>query len=231
MCAPSRVNSSGRFRKSTISCSSSFASSTPATSSNVTFTSVSATSLAFERPTESSPPPKPPPPARPPIIIREANIQMPTNSSGGSTHDSSVPSAPPSVALPVNSTLCFASWPARSGGTCTVVKLLRPSGIGSVSVPRITLPATVTCFTLLASRYCWNWLYGIASVPPLPPPPPNRPSAGSPPVPRRSARSRTKISVSAPPRDMPPDRGTNVGRGRAASNSGRPANHFFTSEA
>ena len=72
--------------------------------------------------------------------------------------------------------MCFASWPARSGATCTVVKLLRPSGIGSVSVPRITLPATVTCFTLLASRYCWNWLYGIASVPPLPPPP-NRPSA------------------------------------------------------
>ncbi len=95
ICAPSRVNSSGRFRKSTISCSSSFASSTPATSLNVTFTSVSATSLAFERPTDSSPPPKPPP--RPPIIAREANIQMPTNSSGGRIHDSSVPSAPASV--------------------------------------------------------------------------------------------------------------------------------------
>ena len=57
MCAPSRVNSSGRFRKSTISCNSSFASSTPATSSKLTFTSVSATSLALERPTDSSPPP------------------------------------------------------------------------------------------------------------------------------------------------------------------------------
>ena len=57
------------------------------------------------------------------------------------------------------------------------VKLVRPSGIASVSVPRITLPDTVTCLTLLASRYCWNWLYGITSVPPLPPPPPNRPSA------------------------------------------------------
>ena len=75
-----------------ISCSSSFASSTPATSLKLAFTSVSATSLAFERPTDSSPPPKPPP--RPPIIAREANIQMPTNSSGGSTHDSRVPSGP-----------------------------------------------------------------------------------------------------------------------------------------
>ena len=85
-----------------ISCSSSFASSTPATSSKVTFTSVSATSLAFDRPTDSRPPPKPPP--RPPIMAREANIQMPTNSSGGSTQDSSVPNAPASVAAPVYST-------------------------------------------------------------------------------------------------------------------------------
>ena len=65
---------------------------------------------------------------------------------------------------------------ARSGGTCTVVKLVVPSGIASVSVPWITLPATVTCLTLLASRYCWNWLYGITSEPP-PPPLENRPSA------------------------------------------------------
>ncbi len=139
-----------------ISCSSSFASSTPATSLNETFTSVSATSFAFERPTDSSPPPKPPP--RPPIIAREANIQMPTNSKGGRIHDTSVPSVPLSVAVPLYSTLCLASWLARSGGTCTVLNSVRPSFIFSVSVPRMMLPETVTCLTLPPSRYCWNSL-------------------------------------------------------------------------
>ena len=47
------------------------------------------------------------PPPRPPIIAREANIQMPTNSSGGRIQDSSVPNAPLSVAVPLNSTLCL----------------------------------------------------------------------------------------------------------------------------
>ena len=63
ICAPSRVYSSGRLRKSTISCSSAFASSTPATSAKVTFMSVSATSLArraADRKQAAAQPPKPP---------------------------------------------------------------------------------------------------------------------------------------------------------------------------
>ncbi len=66
ICAPSRPNSSGRLRKSTISCSSAFASSTPATSSNVVWMPVSAViSLARLRPIENSPPPRPPEAAPP----------------------------------------------------------------------------------------------------------------------------------------------------------------------
>ena len=157
MCAPSRVYSSGFFRKSTISCSSSFASSTPATSAKLTFTSVSATSFARERPTDSNPPPKPPPmPPRPPMA-RAANNHTPTNSSGGNTQDSNVPSgpAPPTAE---NSTLCFASVVARSGGTCTVVKFSLPSGSFSDSVPRMLSPETTTLVTLPSSSNCWNWL-------------------------------------------------------------------------
>ena len=56
---------------------------------------------------------------------------------------------------------------------------MRPSGILSISVPWMTLPETVTCLTLFSFKYCWNWLYGMTAVPPLPLPPPleNRPSA------------------------------------------------------
>ena len=112
-----------------ISCSSSFASSTPATSLNVTFTSVSATSLALERPTDSSPPPKPPnPPPRPPppIIARgehpDAHEQQWRQDPG--QQRAKRPAA--SVAVPLYSTLCLASWVARSGGTWTVLNSVSP---------------------------------------------------------------------------------------------------------
>ncbi len=126
------------------------------------FTSVSGEiSFARLRPIENSPPPSPP---RPPIMDREAHIQMPTNNSGGMIHDSRVANALlPGV--PLYSTPCFASWLARFGGTCTVLNSVLPSGIFSVSVPRITSPDTVTFFTLPASRYCWNWLYGSTATP------------------------------------------------------------------
>ena len=101
---------------------------------------------------------------------------MPTNSKGGMTQDSSVVSAL-LVGTLLYCTPCLASSPARPGGTCTVLNAVFPSGIFSVSVPWMTSPDTVTCFTFPVSRYCWNWLYGITSDPPSPPPPdPNRPN-------------------------------------------------------
>ena len=90
-------------------------------------------------------------------MARDAHSQMPTNSSGGTTQDSSVLIALLDGAA-LYSTWCLASAPARSGGTCTVLKLVLPSGSFSVSVPWITSPETVTCFTFPAFRYCWNWL-------------------------------------------------------------------------
>ena len=157
ICAPSRVNSSGFFRKSTISCSSAFASSTPATSAKVTFTSVSATSLARDRPTDSNPPPSPPPCRRARPCARDASTQTPTNSSGGSTQDSNVANALLSGDRRERD-VCFASVEARSGGTCTVVKLSWPSGSFSDSVPLMVSPATTTLVTLPWFSNCSNWL-------------------------------------------------------------------------
>ena len=82
---------------------------------------------------------------------------MPTNNSGGTTQDISVLSAVLVGAL-LYSTPCLASSPARSGGTCTVLNSVAPSGSLSVRLPCRTSPETVTCFTFPASSNCWNWL-------------------------------------------------------------------------
>ena len=85
MRAPSRLYSFGFLRKRTISASSSLASSTPATSLKVVLVSVSTKILALLRPIDIRPP-KPCRSAR----RRNQKIQMPKNSSIGTTQDNSV---------------------------------------------------------------------------------------------------------------------------------------------
>ena len=102
---------------------------------------------------ENSPPAIPPAPPMP----REANIQIPTNRSGGMIQDRMVENAPP-LATPLNSTRWLASVAARSWGMAMVLNWVLPSGMASVRVPRMLSPLTTTDFTLLASRYDWNWL-------------------------------------------------------------------------
>ena len=78
---PKEVYFSGFLRKSTISCTSSLAPSSPATSWKVIFLSFSPSkSLARERPILKNCPPPKPPPAR-----RIKNIQRPTKSTSGNT--------------------------------------------------------------------------------------------------------------------------------------------------
>ena len=172
ICAPSRPNSSGRLRKSTISCSSAFASSTPATSSNVVLMPVSAViSLARLRPIENSPPPKPAAPAAAAAAHHRARRPQPDADEQQRRDDPGQQRAQRrcSTARCCTPRRAWPASPARSGGTCTVLNCVLPSGSFSVSVPRSRSPDTVTCFTFPASSNCWNWLYGMTAVPPLPP--------------------------------------------------------------
>ena len=76
---PKEVYFLGFFKKSTISMTSTFASSSPATSENVIFTLAPLSNkVAFDFPILKIPPGPPLPPAPPPPILRIINIQAAT---------------------------------------------------------------------------------------------------------------------------------------------------------
>ena len=88
-------------------------------------------------------------------MAREASIQMPTNSNGGSTHDSSVPICE----LVATAEILDVMLGQRVGEVLRDLdggEVAAPSGSFSDSVPRIVSPAIVTLLTLPSFSNCWN---------------------------------------------------------------------------
>ena len=169
----------GFRRKSTISTSSAFASSTPATSANVVFSSLRSKILCLERPNESAW-------VGPPPTRRIRNIQIATMMPSGITQPKKRSRRKVDSIFPVNSTRCCSSsvmmrcsstpgmrvtvntrtsasvpshWRSRSPAP--------PGGAGSVSgfaTPRISLSVSATRSILSARRRSRNFDIGSSTV-------------------------------------------------------------------
>ena len=107
---PSRWYFRGFFRKSTISTSSAFASSTPATSPNVVLSSLRSKILCLERPNDSAW-------VGPPPTRRMRNIQMAIMMPSGMIQPNTRSRTKVDSMRPVNSILCFSSSATRGASS------------------------------------------------------------------------------------------------------------------
>src|SRR5437879_3272700 len=168
---PSRWYFFGFLRKSTISMSSAFASSTPATSANVVLSSLRSKILCLERPNDRAC-------VGPPPTRRIRNIQIPTMMPSGRTQPKKRSRRNVDSIFPVNSTLCASSSVTRRASSMPGMRVtvktrtseLEPSSsrnrspappgaVGRVSgfaTPRISRLVIATRSILSARSRSWN---------------------------------------------------------------------------
>ena len=126
--APSAVYLSGFFKKSTTSCNSNLAPSTPATSANVTPVSGTSWNLDLDLPKSMGPPPIPPMPPMPPSppCARRNKKNKPPNATSGNnklpTKEATLPCCSPSLTEISTPFLAKMSTSSGSLGKMTVAR-------------------------------------------------------------------------------------------------------------